>query len=334
MNNIKKSLFYIPSTVLFVDDDPAYLFNIGFEIDNKIPLLSCDKPRDVIPLLENHSTANDFAKTFISHWDNEELDLPVNWVMKTDINRLYECIYNPNRFSTISTLVVDYSMPGLNGAELCDLLREHPIKKIMLTGAADYHIAIQLFNAGLIDFFIVKDAADMSAQLNSAIRKAQQSYFNEATSSFIQSIPKISSCLSHLHFWEFLNEFFYKNHFSEYYLTDDTGSFIFLDFQGNPTWMVVASDQDIERYCDIAIDNEAPNDIINVLQKKEKILFFPTEQDKKISVLNWHDYLHPAIPLPSVEGFYYSIITDIKTPHLNQEKIISHKSFMDKQCIS
>ncbi|MDR3490982.1 MAG: response regulator [Gammaproteobacteria bacterium] len=332
MDIIKPVLFYFPTTTLFVDDDPAFLSNIGFEIDSKIPLISCDKSRHVVDLLEGKSSVGSLINKLVSHWDAENTDLPASWVMKTNIERLYEEIYNSHRFSYISTLVVDYSMPGLNGAELCKLLKDNPIKKIMLTGAADYNVAVELFNSGLIDYFIIKDNPQMADQLNSSIRKAQYAYFEEVTAPLIHSMPKSFPSVEEPAFWQYVANYFLENNFSEYYLIDDSGSFLFVDFYGNYTWMIIKSDKEIESYYNIAVDNEAPDDVIQALAKRQKIPFFFTEKDQKVSVSKWGSYLHPAKELENKPGLYCAIFSNDLHVHLEQEKILSHKDFMDKKC--
>ena len=42
----------------------------------------------------------------------------------------------------ISTVIVDYDMPSQNGIDFCRQLSDLPIKKVMLTGRADYKLAV------------------------------------------------------------------------------------------------------------------------------------------------------------------------------------------------
>ena len=332
MEVIKPILFYFPTTVLFVDDDPVFLANIGFEIDDKTPLMSCDKSRHVTDLLSQRSSFHTLVKKMVSHVDFEDVDAPFGRAVRANIDCLYNEVFNPNRFEYISTLVVDYSMPGLNGAELCGLLKDNPVKKIMLTGAADYNIAVDLFNSGLIDSFIIKDSPLMTDQLNLSIHTAQRSYFKEAALPLIHAIPNEGSPLRISVFWEFINNYIAQNSFSEYYLIDGSGSFLFIDFFGNPVWMIVKSDREINGYFNIAVDSEASDDLVYSLDKRLKLPFFLTENDQKIPVSKWADYFHAAKNFPGLDGYYFAILENYSHASFDGSVIFSHKDFMDKKC--
>jgi CheY-like chemotaxis protein len=54
-----------------------------------------------------------------------------------DLERIYRIAEQRQRFATPSVLVVDYSMPQMNGLEFCAAVAHLPCKKILFTGAAD-----------------------------------------------------------------------------------------------------------------------------------------------------------------------------------------------------
>ena len=200
----------------------------------------------------------------------------------------------------------------------------------MLTGAADFQMATQLFNSGLIDHFIVKNPPEMRDQLNTSIQKMQAAYFEQASYPLLHCINKKNSCLSEPSFWQFIHDFFNENGFSEYYLIDESGSFLFIDYSGRPTWLVVKSTNEIESFYNIAVDNEAPEAVVSSLQKKEKIPFFFTEQDNKVPVSNWSAYLHDAQPLLESKHFYYAIVQNHPGYDLDKNKILLHRGYLSQ----
>ena len=63
---------------------------------------------------------------------------------------IHKVIYDSKRFAMKTVVVVDYSMPNMNGLEVCKALEDLPLKFIMLTGKAEPETAIEAFNDGLI----------------------------------------------------------------------------------------------------------------------------------------------------------------------------------------
>ncbi|HVV69218.1 MAG TPA: response regulator [Patescibacteria group bacterium] len=331
MSNITQALFYFPTTVLLVDDDSNFLSNFGFMIDQNIPLKLCDTPHKALEILRLSPKAEDIINksiTSVAPLESGDTNLFPDYIMRADIKNLHEYIYYKSRFSCISTLLVDYSMPGMDGDELCRQLENNPVKKIMLTGVADYSRAIKWFNSGIIDHFIVKESNNMSAELNQAICKCKKAYFEKSSLNLLSYITKMNSCFDNIKYFEFIHKFFMENKFSEYYLIDSSGSMLFLDFQGNPTWIIIKSANEIEQLAEVSVENEAQPEIIKLLQTKKKIPFFFTDDDWRAPVSNWENYLHEALPIPGVLGHYFATIHPNTRYNLNKDKITSHKDYL------
>lgn len=69
------------------------------------------------------------------------------------------------RFHLTGVLIVDYSMPGMNGVELVRRLEAFPARRILLTGEADAEVAVQAFNSGLIQRFIPKSTPNLHKEI-------------------------------------------------------------------------------------------------------------------------------------------------------------------------
>ena len=96
------------------------------------------------------------------------------------ISPIYQTIYNETKFNQVSVVVIDYEMPGINGIELCKLIKDTTIKKIILTSRATERIAIDAFNNQTIDAFIFKEEIEKS--LIPTIQKLQYNYFADISS--------------------------------------------------------------------------------------------------------------------------------------------------------
>ena len=170
-------LFYFPSMVVFVDDSRNFLDNFSLQLDADLAFQLYDSPIAALTALNAPAEKNSSVEQFfsISRFGDE---LPLSHhVLDLNLNNIVREAQNPHRFERISVVVVDYDMPEMDGLELCRNIKNHSIKKILLTGKADEKLAVQAFNQGLIDRFIMKQDAEVIPSLNQAIVELQQAYF-------------------------------------------------------------------------------------------------------------------------------------------------------------
>ena len=139
-----------PTLTVLVDDSDSFLRSLSFQLDPMLAsktfhdahaaldwLRGCTPPQGGVPLHVNFDMQN----------------LPADQCnVALDLERIYRIAERRQRFTTPSVVVVDYSMPQMNGLEFCAALAHLPCKKILFTGAADekrqalneYRTAVQL----------------------------------------------------------------------------------------------------------------------------------------------------------------------------------------------
>lgn len=329
IENIAKIFLYFPTTVLLVDDDKGFLTSVSLKLTRSIPAKLCDDPESALCLLKENIYADNLEnnlKKFILESKNQCENECGKLYTRLP---LYQEVYNSERFRHISTAIVDYSMPNINGRQFFEKLRESPIRKIMLTGEADYKMAVEMFNEGLIEKFVVKNSPDMMLKINESIEQATFDYFAALSA-------KIDRLFSHHTPIETTNQIvekFLLNHFisqrfSERYTLDGMGSTLFVDREGNVQWVIVKSSEEIDAYLDIAQDHEAPSEIINSLSSREKIPFFWTESDDKVPVYEWGRFLHSATYLD--KGYYFAYLSNPSSYPLDADMILSHQKYLEQ----
>ncbi len=323
----KQALLYFPSTVLFIDDDPLFLSTVGFNLNKHTHFKLCEKPQAALAILQDAPSIHEEIRHIITDLELPDTEVSDGYSLKADVQSLYRTIYNSDRFSYISTVVIDYSMPYFNGADLCGQLRQSPVKKIMLTGEADHQIAVELFNKGLINHFIIKNSPNMQAELQFAIQKAQLAYFEEASASLFDYLMQLPESFRHIDFSKHATHLFKDHSFSEYYVLDGAGSTLFIDADGKATWIIVKSPDDIESYTDIAADQDAPRNIIQLLEDKAALPFFFAASDHQIPAKNWMPYLHTAKQLGD---HYYAQIKESDIYDINLGNFLSHSQYLRK----
>lgn len=143
-------LFSYPTTWMFLDDQEHFLNAIELALPSDQPCRFWTNPNACLAYLNNTENRGLSLEAEYINLSNEDI------LVRFELDQIAALPTNLSRFSEISVLVADYSMPGMTGLELFNELADQNIKKILLTGVADEKLAVAAFNEGLIDRFVLK----------------------------------------------------------------------------------------------------------------------------------------------------------------------------------
>jgi CheY-like chemotaxis protein len=230
-------------------------------------------------------------------------------------------------------------MPGMNGVEFCRQIKNRDIKKIMLTGEADHNIAVQAFNEGIIDKFIMKGSPDMSQEVNKAIHEMQLKHYIDLSKLLTIAIENNQSAppsfLNDPEFSKLFYQIIEQNKFIEFYLLENIGNFLLVDIKGRASWLVVCDEAQMKALYEFAKNEheqepiEDSNSIVKSIANRQKIPFFFLERSYDIPVYEWEPYMHPATEVQSKNGkYYYALIKGQSVyPIENQQKILPFSQY-------
>ncbi len=333
MNYSRVPICYFPTTTVFIDDNKRFLSNLSFKLDEKLAYLLFDNPRKALQFLNIESTFNHLTSKCLSI--NLELEgcAPNQHSLHVNLGAICKEIYNGKRFNEVSVVVVDYSMPNMNGLDFAKQIKNPYIKIIMLTGEADQHLAVKAFNEGAIHKFILKSDQNFEETLNQSIKELQQEFFQDITEGLIRLLMvESSNCLEDPNFRKVFNKAIKEKQVVEYYLIDTTGSFLLLDAKGEPSWLIVKSLDGLRMYYEIAADTHAPKILLEQLKKGEKIAhFFNTDALHEVNGIDWELYLYLAKPLQGKQGYFYALIDKITGSDIKRENIVSYEYYLSNE---
>ena len=162
-------LFQTPGTLVFLDDDPAYLDMLALVLPQDWHIRFFLHPQSCIHHLLHETPAweDDLTQQqqILTRW--RELGTPL-------IPQILDYWSAPDRYALSRMCIVDYSMPAMNGLQALEKLEDWYGTRILLTGQADEQIAVKAFNYGLIEQFIPKQTPDISQRLIEAIQRLQR----------------------------------------------------------------------------------------------------------------------------------------------------------------
>ncbi|MFT3741115.1 MAG: response regulator [Gammaproteobacteria bacterium] len=158
-------LFFLKSSIICVNDQADFWSSLILPLKLQSELHIVTDPSKMDSLLTKHNTLENYFLKNIIQSD------PENWFdEKLNLSKIQDIHLIPDRFAQPSVVVIDYDMPKINGIDVCRMLPDISVKKIMLTGKAGNKTGVGAFNEGLIDQFIVKASShDMINELRQAV---------------------------------------------------------------------------------------------------------------------------------------------------------------------
>ncbi|CDZ79388.1 response regulator FixJ [Legionella massiliensis] len=295
--------FYFKTEVVLTDDNENFLNALNHKLSNNYLLKPFPNPNNalnyIVSSYENNLIAN--ASNFIKEASYEDDD---NYFV--EFSKIRSLADNSQRNKVISVVIVDYSMPLMNGIEFCEKISHLPILKIMLTGHADFNVAINAFNRGIIDRFLLKDSKNMLYNINESIDIMQKTFFEK------QSFPLLSCLSANKNTLVSLSE--YSNHFKdivknlnaiEYYVLDTLGSYLIISEQGHNYYFIVLTNTQLDELIDVAQSSNVAPDLLEKIVNKTHAPIFLKEEDYKVPALNWENLLYP---LEKRKNYYYCLI--------------------------
>jgi len=314
--------------VVFVDDSRDFLDNLSLQLDAGLAFRLYESATEALTALNNSAAQPSQEEGFfsVSRFGDE---LPLSHqLLDLNLNSIVQRVQNPQRFEQVSVVVVDYDMPEIDGLALCQNIKNRGIKKILLTGKADEKLAVQAFNQGLIDRFILKQDTEVIPQLKQAIIDLQQSYFEDLAHTVLEAL----SLSSH----RFLRDPLFASEFQrisgqlgivEFYLTAAPQGFLMLDASGAASLLIVKTADELNSHTEIAQDQAAPAQLVELLKSKRVVPYFPHPQGEYTpECQDWRACLYPASSFQGRERYYYATVPNPSGLQLN--RVVSYQSFL------
>jgi len=322
--------FYHPSTAVFIDDSADFLLNISLQLNPQLAFRLFSSPQTALAFIKHASDSNaGIGGVFQPYHGHEDL-AGTHRILDVDFGKLVQRVNDPARFQQVSVVVVDYDMPAMNGLEFCRQLQGSGIRKILLTGKADETIAIEAFNRGEIDRFIVKQRNDAVPQLSREIDVLQRAFFKEMETGIATAVT-ISP-------YQFLQDTAFIEAFEaavnqlgivEYYLSAEPKGILMLDQEGASWLLAVMSDEDLNAQYEIAEIEGAPLPMLAAMQSEVCIPYFGKAGSYYSSrCQDWCTCIYPATAIKGRQHFRYAII---KAPAgFDLRDVVSYSQYLQK----
>ncbi|RKT13878.1 response regulator receiver domain-containing protein [Paraburkholderia sp. RAU2J] len=328
MHTIKP--FYFPTTVTFVDDSPTFLSNLCLQLDPQLAFRLFSSPGEALDFVNSRPRPGPLDEPIFAPFRDRTDEDVAHQVIALSVNTVRKQVHNAQRFLATSVVVVDYDMPGMNGLEFCRRMTDPTVRKIMLTGKADEHIAVQSFNEGIIHRFISKQDAAAVPALNRAVRDLQNAYFDDVCQSILDTLAVSEyAFLRDEALAARVAEISDSLGIVEHYLSYCPGGLLMLDSGGKSYLLIVHTDETLRGLREIAIEQDAPAEFLKELDSRRSLPYFwQTEGHYPTDCTAWEPYMHPATQLGGRQNYVYSVISN--PPGLDLSQVLSYDHYLER----
>lgn len=300
-------IYHHPSLTVLIDDSDSFLRSLSFQLDPSLASKSFHDTRSALDWLDRQGrpAAEPLHASFDTYPNSHE-----ECNVAFDIEQIHRISFQQQRFNTPSVLVVDYSMPQMNGVQLCERLRHLPCKKILFTGVADEKVAVDAFNRGLIDRYIKKSADDALDRLETEIVALQREYFAELSHPLRELLQLHNySFLSDPVFGELAGGLVKEHGIVEHYVYSSPAGILMYNRDGKAQLLVVETEASMTSHYEVACDNDAPDSLLTALRERLVIPWFRAGDGMYSSrfAQGWHKYIAPARPCRGAQDYYWAL---------------------------
>ncbi|QBR02659.1 response regulator [Paraburkholderia pallida] len=268
MSSIVRQPVFYPVSVVFLDDSADFLHAL----------------RGFFPNAHTHHffTSQPEARAFIeAHGASGAGHSPMSGEAWSEFEKRggnalgQDVMADASRFADVAAIVVDYDMPGQDGLEFLDSVKDANCTRILLTGTADESHAVDAFNAGLIHFYLKKSDPGMTRKLAQALGNAQRKFC--AGRGHI-GVHGVGAAYADQRTAEVLEALAQRERIVEYYWRPEQNAVLTFDAAGNAGVFLAWDAHDWAAQCDVVTDEGGPAALRDEMEGRRIMpVFWPNE---------------------------------------------------------
>lgn len=322
-------LFRHPTTTVILDESRQSIGRVPAELDPEHQVITFTDAAEAVEWIHDAQAMIDHARTPIAIDPVEpSAGVPVG-ALDDGLEHIYGYVGDPQRFNAPAVVVVEYSRAAGGGMEFCEEIAHLPVKCIWRSVAAEQQDGIPAYHRGLVDRFAQSEAGWTSRGLLEAITSLEHEYFLELS----RRLPEHGLDAASYRFLEdpaflaVVQDQVDRYGFVEHYLFTCPSGLMFFDADGQPTLMVVQTEESMIAQFEMARDGGAPAKLLQDLFACRVVPFFGTADGMYSPRLKGDParYCQPA-QICRGHGDYYWALFDLP-PALRKGEVFSHARF-------
>lgn len=323
---------YYPTTVICVDDDPSFLQNFSLSLNPDLAYLLFSSPKAALKNIGALSEGLGYKGDIVRYKDYTAPNLTdgEHAVLVVDCSTVWKRIYRAERFSEVSVAIVDYAMPEMDGLSFCRKISKSRIKKIMLTGKADERVAVDAFNEGLIDGFVMKSDRNAITKIADLVEKFKKVYVEEENlqleNLLKENLPvfmKDEEISRHVQrVWE-------RHDIVEYYLSINPPGYVAVTREGAVLLVIMMTPDDFRAHIEIVTDVGGPAELLQCLRTRSAVPYFWRSEGYFDKNQEWQDQVFEATVVAG-DRASYAIAVVWEPPRIagDSKKVVPYSQYL------
>lgn len=301
-------LFYYPTTCVYVDDDQRLLQCIPMAFESFFHPKLFSSPESCLQFLAQYQPRLSNIEFLKCNRSDEHYGILQHTPTDFDITVIASLMNDVDRFNEVTTMVIDYQMPVMNGFSLAKECQHLLANKILLTGTTHEEEVIAGFNQNVIQRFVEKGDVKMEEKLVSHLKELSLNYFQRISAPLLAQLEAENKTpLSDPAFIGFFQQFCEQKNIAEYYLIDKQGSFLCVNQLGEKTFLIVHRDSSLDAWIDAyGTDDALTSDLLNDIKLRKKVPFFGLGKEAwNIDSREWKNYFYSPQEFIGREKYYW-----------------------------
>ncbi len=319
--------YYHPTTACFVDDNESFLTGLELMLPQYMNSRAFYDPHAALEFINQPHEMPSLAYRCFSQQNNSDTtSFQLNLgLIEQEINLI-------SRFARLSVAIVDYSMPTLNGIELCERIKDPHVGKVLLTGVADEKFAVEAFNAGIIDRFISKSHPRATEHISEFSLSMQQAYFRSQTQQLQSTLGLAApTFINDQAVATYVRKLMFRKGFCEYYMVNEPPGLLMLKPNGEIQQLIVLTAQALADQANYARSHGAPDGVVRRLEKASHVGFFMEQLEgyAHTETYPWSNFLHRATALGDATETWFAALVQHPPRHIDyQPEEVCHDAYM------
>jgi CheY-like chemotaxis protein len=326
MDKILTPLIHYPTTTIFVDDNLTFLQSLSLLFPDDFPFQLFDSPCEALSVINAYpSTLN---KQLAHNESTVGAQIPES--MKSIL--FAREITDSQKYAEISVVVVDYTMPNMNGLDFCEKVANPLIKKVLFTGQADESIAVRAIERGVIDAYVLKSDSNVAETISNTVEKLKNKYFLAVSSSLSLSLNQsFEKFVANIDFQELLSSLVDSGKYVEHYYQTSPPGYLLFTRTGVCNRLVVYNQDYLVQFVS-QYEKSIPKVIATAILDGEVIPYFPSLESVACDSDNfrWQTYLYPAKSFRGDIDYRYALIDNPKLQFSTNQVIPAYAAYLDE----